>query len=124
MNFMKIAYLAPVALALAAASAGCTTSNTVTAAICSDASALQASSVKLNGVQTTALQGIVTTCAATAGGTSFTNATLAVALINDAILLQSSGLLSDIHITAQAPEGQRVLERIKLHWAQFERGVK
>ena len=100
--------------------AGCNSSNTaVTAAICADAATLQASTVALNKNQQTALQGIVTTCASTAGGTVFNNTTLAIALINDAILLQSSGLLSNVHITAEAPEAQQTLRQIRAHWQKI-----
>jgi hypothetical protein len=107
------------ALAVGAASlTGCdTTSQTaVTSAICADAVTLQGSSLALNKTQTTALQGIVTACASTAGGTTFNNATVALAIIQDAILLQSSGLLKDVHITAQAPDAQLVLRKIKAEW--------
>lgn len=86
----------------------------VTAGICTDAATLKSSTIALNAPQTTALNGVLTTCASTAGGTTFTNSTIALALINDAILLQSSGLLSDVHITAQAPADQKVLRKIRL----------
>ena len=108
------------ALPLLALLGGCNSSSTaITAAICTDAVTLQQSSVALNANEKTALQGIVNGCNATSGGTVFNNATVAVAIINDAILLQGSGLLSDIHITAQAPEQQLVLRKIKQHWERF-----
>jgi hypothetical protein len=97
--------------------AGCNTSTTaITAAICTDATTLQGSSLQLNKNATLALNGILTTCASTAGGTSFSNATLALAIIQDAILLQGSGLLSDVHITAEAPKNREMLQRMKLKW--------
>ncbi len=107
----------------ALALAGCNTSSTaVTAAACVDAATLQASNVKLNASQTLALNGMISSCASTAGGTVFNNATVALAIIQDAILLQGSGLLSNVHITAEAPAEQRVLERIKLHWERLGQG--
>ncbi len=112
---MKLALLCVAALCTALC--GCNTSQTaITAAICADANTLQSSSLNLNQNETTALNGVISTCNNTAGGTSFNNATLALALINDAILLQSSGLFSEIHITAQAPEQQVVLEKMKFKW--------
>lgn len=105
---------------LLAALAGCNSSNTaITAAICTDAATLQSSSVALNKNEATALQGIINGCNATAGGTTFNNATIALAIINDAILLQSSGLLSNVHITAEAPEQQLVLRKIRQHWERY-----
>jgi hypothetical protein len=102
---------------------GCNTSSTaVTASICSDAATLQTSNVKLNANQTLALNGIMSACASTAGGTVFNNATVALAIIQLAIQLQGSGLLSNVHITAEAPAEQRVLERIKLHWERLGEG--
>ena len=97
---------------------GCdsTSQTAITSAICADASTLQGSDLKLNKPQATALQGIVTACASTAGGTTFNNATVALAIIQDAILLQSSGLLSNVHITAQAPDAQLALRKIKAEW--------
>ncbi len=109
----KLFVVAVVALGLA----GCDT--TYTAMMCTDAAALQASQVKLNAPQTTALNGIVQACAATNGGTVMTNATMVNAIAINAVLLQGSGLLSNVHIRAQAPEDQRVLERVKLHWDRF-----
>jgi hypothetical protein len=110
-------------LALAAVPlSGCNAPSTVTAGICTDASTLQASNVKLNANQTLALNGIISSCASTAGGTVFNNATVALAIIQDAILLQASGLLSNVHITAEAPAEQRVLEQIKLHWERLGQG--
>lgn len=104
------------ALAVAALPlAGCnSTATTVTAGICTDAGALQASSIALNKNESTALQGIMTACSSTAGGTVFNNLSLANAIIADAILLQSSGLLKDVHITAQVPADQKVLKKIKM----------
>jgi hypothetical protein len=108
------------ALAAAIGLGACNASSTaVTAAICTDAAALQSSGVKLNSNQTLALNGIVQSCAATAGGTSFSNGSVALAIIQDAILLQGSGLLSDVHITAQVPADQAVLREIKLHWKRL-----
>jgi hypothetical protein len=80
---------------------------------------LQASGPALNKTETTALKGVVTTCANTAGGTVFNNATGALALINAAILLQSSGLLKDIHITALAPAQKLAVKKIDLDIAKF-----
>ena len=99
---------------------GCdsTSQTAITSAICTDASTLQASGLKLNAPQTTALQGIVTACASTAGGTSFNNATIALAIIQDAILLQSSGMLKDIHITALAPAQKLAVKKIDLDYAK------
>lgn len=110
------------ALAVGAASlTGCdsTTQIAITSAICTDAVTLQSSGLALNKPETTALQGIVSTCANTAGGTTFNNATIALALINDAILLQSSGLLKDIHITALAPAQKLAVKKIDLDIAKF-----
>jgi len=105
---------------LALSVTACNSTNTsVTAAICADAATLSTSTVALNKNQTLALNGIVNTCASTAGGTVFNNATVALALINDALLLQQSGLLSDVHIKAEAPDIQVLLRRIKLHWERF-----
>jgi len=99
---------------------GCSSTNTaITSAICVDATTLQTSGLALNKNQSLALQGIITTCTATGGGTSFNNATLALAIIQDAILLQSSGLLTNVHITAEAPEHQQVLRKIKTHWERL-----
>jgi hypothetical protein len=100
---------------LALASAGCN-STSITSAICADATTLQSSGVALNANQTLFVNGIISSCNSTAGGTTFNNVTVALAIIQDAILLQGSGLLSDIHITAEAPEAQKVLRKIKLHW--------
>jgi len=100
--------------------AGCNTANTsVTAAICTDANTLANSTVALNKNQMLALSGIVSTCSATGGGTVFNNATVALGLINDALLLQQSGLLSDVHIKAEAPDAQGVLRKIKLRWERL-----
>ena len=89
--------------------------NSVTAEICSDAAALQASPVKLNANATTAMTGLMAACASTAGGTVVNDLTVANAMIQDAVILQNSGLLNSLSIRAQAPATQRVLERIKLH---------
>ena len=99
---------------------GCdtTTAVAVTSAICTDASALQSSGLALNKNEATAVQGIITTCASTAGGTLFSNSTVALGLINDAILLQSSGLLKDIHITALAPAQKVAVKKIELDYAK------
>jgi hypothetical protein len=120
---MKLLILTALAAVSAAALTGCdATSNTaITAAICTDAATLQASTIALNKPETTALNGVISTCASTAGGTVFNNGTIALALINDAILLQSSGLLSDVHITAQVPADQKVLRHIKLDVARFSK---
>lgn len=101
---------------------GCdsTSQTAITSAICTDAATLQASGFALNKTQTTGLQGILTACAATAGGTSFNNATVALAIIQDAILLQSSGLLKDIHITAQAPEQKLAVKKIDMDYAKLK----
>lgn len=104
--------------------AGCNSTSTatltsITSAVCTDAATLQQSAVKLNSNQTLALNGIISSCNATAGGTAFNNATVALAIINDAILLQGSGLLSNIHITAEAPPQQLILRKIKQHWARY-----
>ncbi len=108
---------------LAAAGAclvGCNASQTaVTAAICTDVATLQSSTLKLNTNETTALNAVMSTCASTAGGTTFNNATVALALINDAILLQSSGLFSNVHITAQAPEQRQALIEMRQKWESY-----
>ena len=123
---MKLLALAALPVLAALPLVGCdTTSQTaITSAICTDAVTLKGSTIALNSTETTALNGVLTTCTATAGGTTFTNSTLALAIINDAILLQSSGLLSDVHITAQAPADQRVLKKIKLDASAWSRLVK
>ena len=108
------------ALAVAALPlAGCNitsnaTATAITAGICADAGTLQASSVALNKNESTALQGIMNACSSTAGGTVFNKLSVANAIIADAILLQSSGLLKDVHITAQVPADQAVLKKIKM----------
>lgn len=116
---MKTAYLLPiVGLALAMPLSGCNvTVTSVTASICVDAVALKASSIPLNSNETTALNGILATCAATAGGTVFTASNDIAALIADAYVLEQSGLFSNI--VAQAPNDQKVLRKIKLHWQKF-----
>lgn len=121
---MKKYALTLAGLSLMAAGAlltGCDTS--VTAGICSDASALQASGVALNAAETTGLTGIVTSCASTAGGTVFNNLSVANAIIADAIILQKSGLLADVHITAQVPADQKVLKKIKLDARAWLKGA-
>lgn len=120
---MKISVtIAAVALlGVAATLSGCDTS--ITAGICSDASALQASGVALNAAETTGLTGIVTSCASTAGGTVFNNLSVANAIIADAIILQKSGLLADVHITAQVPADQKVLKKIKLDARAWLKGA-
>jgi len=112
--------LAIAALAVGAATlAGCDTSQTaITSAICTDALTLQQSGLALNKTEQTGLQGIITSCNATAGGTVFNNATIALAIINDAILLQSSGLLKDVHITALAPAQKLAVKKLDLDYAK------
>jgi hypothetical protein len=99
-----------------AAPSSCTSATVVTSAICIDASALQGA-VALNSNQQAVLTGIIATCAATNGGTRFANDTIVKALIADALLLQQSGLLSAVHIKAEAPDAQMTLRKIKAHWA-------
>ena len=101
--------------------AGCNTSavTPVTAAICSDLTAVQASTLALNANETTALNAAISACNSTSGGTVFSNATVAAALINDAIILQASGLLSDVHITAEAPVDQAKLIKLRLDAAKL-----
>ena len=89
---------------------------TVTSAICTDIGAVQASGLSLNKNQQLALTGLVQSCAATAGGTQFNNATLVAAMINDAILLQSSGLLTNVKLKALAPEQAQKLQSLKVKW--------
>ena len=112
--------LAIAALAVGAATlTGCDTSQTaITSAICTDALTLQQSGLALNKTEQTGLQGIITSCNATAGGTVFNNATIALAIINDAILLQSSGLLKDVHITALAPAQKLAVKKLDLDYAK------
>ena len=112
--------LAIAALAVGAATlTGCDTSQTaITSAICTDALTLQQSGLALNKTEQTGLQGIITSCNATAGGTVFNNATVALAIINDAILLQSSGLLKDVHITALAPAQKLAVKKLDLDYAK------
>ena len=113
--------LAIAALAVGAASlTGCdsTSQVAITSAICTDATTLQGSGLALNKNEQTGLQGIITSCNATAGGTSFNNATIALAIINDAILLQSSGLLKDVHITALAPAQKLAVKKIDMDFAK------
>jgi len=102
----------------------CGCDSTVTAGICTDAAALQASSVALNKNEATGLTGLMNACSSTAGGTVFSNLSLANAIIADAILLQSSGLLKDVHITAQVPADQKVLKKIKLDAQNWSKLVK
>ena len=109
------------ALAASAALSACSTSTTITSAICLDANTLQSSTIKLNHNQSLALNGVVSTCNATQGGTVFTNTTIAAALINDALLLQSSGLFSELHITAEVPENQIKLRMIRARWEGMDR---
>ena len=118
---MKISVSIALAAVAAAALAGCdnTSQVAITSAICADAATLQASSIALNKSEQTGLQGVITGCNATAGGTQFSNATVALAIINDAILLQSSGLLKDIHITALAPAQKLAVKKIDLDIAKF-----
>lgn len=121
MNLDKIFLSIPLALVGMLGLSGCdsTSQVAITSAICADASTLQASGLALNKPQTTALQAIVTACASTAGGTAFNNATVALAIIQDAILLQSSGMLKDIHITALAPAQKLAVKKIDLDIAKF-----
>lgn len=103
--------------------AGCDTSGVtpITAAICMDAPAVQASGLALNSNEKLALNGIISTCNATQGGTVFSNTTLVAALINDAILLQQSGLLQDVHLTAEVPASQaRPLQHLRIHVGQLK----
>ena len=117
---MKKILLLGVAVAGAVALVGCDTS--ITAAICTDATTVSTSGLALNANQKLALSGIMSSCASTNGGTTFSNSTVALAIIQDAILLQSSGLLSNVHITALAPEQQQTLRRIKGHWSKLSAG--
>lgn len=110
--------------AVAAALTGCDSSSQVaiTSAICTDAATLQSSGLALNKNESTALQGVITSCNSTAGGTQFNNATIALAIINDAILLQSSGLLKDIHITAEVTAPQRLaIKKIDMDFAKAKK---
>ena len=112
---MKIATAA--AILSAGFLAGCQPTS-ITAQICADAPLVQASGLQLNAKQQIALQSVLQSCAATSGGTSFANANVASALIADALLLQTSGLLSDVHIKALAPEKQESMQALKLRWEE------
>lgn len=104
------------ALALCLSAYSCTQ---LEADLCTGGASLQVSPVKLNTAQQTALTGLMNACSVTANGTQINSTTLAQAIIDNALLLQQSGLLSNVSIQAQAPEGQRVLERIKLRWERL-----
>lgn len=92
--------------------------------LCTSAQAIPGSGVHLNANQQLALTGLLNACAETSNGTQISSTTVARAIIDNAILLQQSGLLSHATIKAQAPEGQRVLERIKVRWELLARDGK
>ena len=116
---MRIILFASAALASALALAGCNNSSglaSVTSAICADAAVVQSSTLELNKSQKLALNGIIASCATTAGGTSFSQASVALTIINDAIMLQSSGLLTNVKLKAMAPDQALKMERIQDKW--------
>ena len=125
LNMPKTAWLAGVvgAVGLAIGLSACDTTGVtpITAAICTDLTAVQSSGLALNSNEQLALKGLISSCAATQGGTVFSNTTIVAAMINDAILLQSSGLLSDIHLTAEVPASQaEALKHLRVDTAHLK----
>ena len=118
----KLLIISATVLASAFGLAGCNNSSglaSVTSAICADAAVVQSSTLELNKSQKLALNGIIASCATTAGGTSFSQASVALTIINDAIMLQSSGLLTNVKLKAMAPDQATPLVKMKQRWEDF-----
>lgn len=93
------------ALALCGQTAGCnSTAVAIAQDACAGAAAMQASQLRLNGPQAKALAGMTQDCAILANGSSVNAATVTAAIISSAVILQSSGYLPNVHITALAPD--------------------
>lgn len=108
------------ALALCGQTAGCnSTALAVAQDACAGAAAMQASQLKLNKPQALALGTLNQNCAILANGSSVNAATITAAIISSAVVLQSSGYLPNVHITALAPEEVRWTGR-HLTQAQIE----
>ena len=84
--------------------------------ICAAVAVEQSSGLKLNAAQTTAVNGLINSCALTSQGANLSSGALMVTFFSEAVALQNSGLLSNLKLTALAPEQKQKLDRIELDW--------
>lgn len=84
--------------------------------ICAAVAVEQSSGLKLNATQTTAVNGLVNSCALTGQGANLSSGALLVTFFSEAVALQSSGLLTNLKLTALAPEQKQKLDRVELDW--------
>lgn len=86
---------------------------TVATAICTAATQEQGSGLALSKNQTTAINTVINGCNATAQGTNLTQATAVAAIFAGLVTLQQGGLLTQIKMTALAPDDLSALRRTK-----------